>query len=215
MLLLKRILPVAVTVSIGWLVLISYLLPAPIQIGGNPFTLAELRGTLVGWGTVLAAFALLLGAVNLIFVHIRRIQRGQGAIFSLALVISAIGTFVLLVVQLVSLDQVFSAVILPAQSALGALLAIVLALAGFRALRQRRTVGMVLFVLAAILVVLTQPLSSILFGGVAGDVLTWLRTSVIDPITTGSLRGLLLGVAIGSLAVGLRILAGADKPQSD
>jgi hypothetical protein len=88
-------------------------------------------------------------------------------------------------------------------------LGILIAVAGFRALRVRRSVGMFLFVLSAIVVALTQPIA--LFGDILGPI----RVLLIDPITTGSLRGLLLGVALGGIAVGLRLLVGADKPQGD
>lgn len=215
----KRILPVAITVSIGWLVLISYLLPAPIQIGGSQVSLSDLRAVLVEWGVILAAFALLLGYLNLIAVHFRRISRRQGAPYSAALIIFsalALGYWIGSIVlgkraPADGLGDLFNWVISPAQSALGALLAIVLAIAGFRVLRVRRTLGMILFVLTAIIVVLTTPINS----GVLGDLPGWIRVALIDPITTGGVRGLLLGVALGSLAVGLRILTGADKPQSE
>ena len=214
--LFKRLLPVALTMAIGLLVLASYLVPdLAIRIGGNqPYTLAVLRAILVEWGVILAAFALLLGFLNLLAVHYRRIRRGQGVLFSLALIVSALVTLGLWIGSLLQrdtafLDGVFNLIIAPAQSALGALLAFVLAVAGFRALRQRRSVGMLLFVLTAVVVALTQPAT--LFREVLGPI----RTAVIDPITTGGIRGLLLGVAIGSLAVGVRILVGVDKPQSD
>jgi len=214
--LFKRLLPVALTMAIGLLILASYLAPdLAIRIGGNqPYTLAVLRAILVEWGVILAAFALLLGFLNLLAVHYRRIRRGQGVLFSLALIVSALVTLGLWVGSLIQGDTtflvgVFNLIIAPAQSALGALLAFVLAIAGFRALRQRRSLGMLLFVLTAIVVALTQPAT--LFREVLGPI----RTAVIDPITTGGIRGLLLGVAIGSLAVGIRILVGVDKPQSD
>jgi len=68
---------------------------------------------------------------------------------------------------------------------------------------------MVLFVLTAVVVVLTQP------AALFREILEPIRAGLIDPITTGSLRGLLLGVALGSLAVGLRLIFGADRPQGD
>lgn len=216
LLILKRVFPVALTIVIGWLILISYVFPGlEIRLGTNPpYTLAGLRAVLVEWGIILAAFALVLGFLNLLAVHYRRIRRGQGVLFSLALIVSALVTLGLWIGSLIQrdaafLDSVFNLIILPAQSALGALLAIVLAVAGFRALRRSRSLGMLLFVLTAIVVALTQPLT--LFGEVLGPI----RAGLIDPITTGGIRGLLLGVAIGSIAVGVRVLAGVDKPQSD
>ncbi len=244
MLLLKRTFPLVLTIAIGWLVLISYL-PSlgsqSIQLGGNsPFTLSGLRARLVEGAVVLAAVALVLGYINLLRVHTRRILQRQSLVYSLFLVISSVLTLglwigsVILALQAglreglplrdalndalqssTFLDVAFSWIILPIQSALGALLAILIAVAGFRALRTRRSVGMALFVLAAVFVLLTQPVSFTLFGAAVGNVLELFRSGVIDPITTGGIRGLLLGVALGSIVVGLRLLVGVDKPQSD
>ena len=223
--LLKRIFPVALTIAIGWLVLISFL---PLD-RSNPLvaSLVNVRAMLIEWALILAAFALLLGYINLIAVHIRRVQQGESIFYSIALIVSswfALGLWggsVLRALQaglplenairgMDSLDGVFNLIIAPAQSALGALLAILVAVAGFRALRTRRSAGMLLFVLTAIIVALTQPAVPPI-----GAVLRPIRELLIDPVTTGGLRGLLLGVALGSIVVGLRLLVGADKPQSD
>jgi hypothetical protein len=210
----KRILPVALTIAVGWLVLISFLPLEPASpLAG---TLTNLRAVLLEWAVILAAFALLLGFINLLLVHYRRIRQGQGILFSLALIVSALLTLGLWIGSLLQgeppmafLDSLFKLIVAPLQSAAGALLAILIAVAGFRALSVRRTLGMVLFVLTAVVVVLTQP------AALFGDILEPIRAGLIDPITTGSLRGLLLGVALGSLAVGVRLLVGADRPQGD
>ncbi|HEY4691007.1 MAG TPA: hypothetical protein VIK33_16980 [Anaerolineae bacterium] len=208
--LFRRILPVALTISIGWLVLLSFL-----PILNVPLT--PVRALLVDWAVLLAAIALVLGFINLIGVHFRRIARRENVVYSLTLIASAgialgywIGSMVIdQQPPDAGLNRLFTTIILPTQSALGMLLAILIAVAGFRALRVRRTVGMILFVLSAAVVAVTQPVA--LFGNILRPIREWL----IDPITTGSLRGVLLGVALGGIAVGLRLLVGADKPQGD
>jgi len=214
--LLKRTFPIALTMSIGLLVLISYLFPGDVIPVVN-VTWGTLRRILVGWAVILAAFALVLGYLNLLAVHFRRIRQGQSIVFSIVLVFSSLLTLVWWVLSMARgdnatlfLNTVFNWVILPGQSALGALLAILVAVAGFRALRVRKTVGMLLFVVSAIIVGLTQPVVPPI-----GELLRPVREIVIDPLTTGGLRGLLLGVALGSVIVGFRLLLGVDKPQSD
>jgi hypothetical protein len=203
----KKVIPIAVTIGFGVIVLISLLLRLPV--------LEAPRQVIVQWAVVLAAFALVLGWINLMVVHFRRFQSRQNMIYSLVLIISAGITLALWIASMAAgesaevMRSIFDRVIAPFQAALGALLALVLAVAGFRALRVRRSLGMILFVLTAVVVVLTQPL------GLLSDVLDLIRGNLIDPITTGSLRGVLLGVALGSIAVGLRVLTGADRPQSD
>ncbi|HLF25466.1 MAG TPA: hypothetical protein VJG32_03950 [Anaerolineae bacterium] len=226
MLLLKRIFPVALTIGVGWLVLLSYLFPG-LTVPFVGVTLTAVRAFLLEWAVILAAFALVLGVINLLGVHFWRFRSGQGAFFSLVLIASSgivLGLWIGSVIDLLGqgnsladafrlstvLNDAFENIVLPAQAALGALLAILIAVAGFRALRVRRSLGMVLFVLTAIVVALTQPIVPPL-----GEILRPIREGLIDPITTGGLRGLLLGVALGSVAFGLRLLVGADKPQGE
>lgn len=211
--LLKRLFPVALTFSIGLLVLLSFVLPG---VGAFGISLLDVRTILVQWAVVLAAGALVLGFFNLIGVHARRIRQGQGVLFSIVLIVSALITIGLWIGSLLRgdspalvLDGAFNLIIAPTQAALGILLAVLLAVAGFRALRVRRTVGMLLFVLTAVVVALTQPVVPVT------EVLRPVRELIFDPITTGSLRGLLLGVALGGIAFGVRLIVGADKPQGD
>jgi len=132
MLLFKRILPVALTVSIGWLVLVSFLPLDP----SSPLsaTLIDLRAVLVEWAVILAAAALVLGYFNLLRVHARRVLRHEGTVYSIALIAAsalALGYWVgsMLIGKrppTQALDELFNWIIAPSQSALGALLAGVL-----------------------------------------------------------------------------------------
>src|SRR4051812_8139063 len=54
-------------------------------------SIADLAGMLAQWATVIVAFALLVGLGNLVKVHIGRVvQRGEGWLYSLVLVASAL-----------------------------------------------------------------------------------------------------------------------------
>lgn len=225
--LFKRAFPVALTIAFAWLILISYFYLPLDPDSPDAAKLLNVRGVLVEWAVNLAAFALVLGFGNLIGIHARRIRSGESVLYSVVLIGGALFTLGLWIAHILSvmaeqqvpltvamqdpgfLVRAFDWIIAPLQSGLGILLAFVLAIAGFRAVQVRRSVGMVLFVATAIVVALTQPVVPLL------DILGPFRAVVIDPITTGSLRGLALGVALGSLAFGLRIIVGADKPQGD
>jgi uncharacterized membrane protein len=166
---------------------------------------------LVQIAVVIAGVAVLLGFIRLLSVHLQRIRRRKGIVYSFILIFSALVT---LAVTLLPGDTanmakavVFNDVIVPMQSALGALLAVFLALAAFRMLRRRRTFGSFCFLLSALVVLVTQ---------VPIDVpaLTTVR-QFVDAFTTGGLRGLLLGVAIGIVATAFRVLLFIDRPQSE
>jgi hypothetical protein len=217
---LTSILPTVVTALAGLLVLLSFLLPP----------LATLRAILVNVAAVMAAFALVLGFVHLILgVHVQRIQKGKGAFYSIILIVSAGLTIGLLIFERLVLASdptrpistfIFNNVITPMQSSLGALLTIFLAVAAFRLMRRRRTAGALWFLLSALIVLITQiplPFAINPDGSAAnlfGQILNGAR-NLIDAATTGGMRGLLLGVALGTIATAFRVLFFIDRPQSE
>ena len=193
--------PTVITGVVGVITFATFLLPSAVGW----------RMPLVQIAVVIAGVAVLLGFIRLLSVHLQRIRRRKGIVYSFILIFSALVT---LAVTLLPGDTanmakavVFNDVIVPMQSALGALLAVFLALAAFRMLRRRRTFGSFCFLLSALVVLVTQ---------VPIDVpaLTTVR-QFVDAFTTGGLRGLLLGVAIGIVATAFRVLLFIDRPQSE
>jgi hypothetical protein len=91
-----------------------------------------------------------------------------------------------------------------------ALLAVTLIYASIRLLRRRLNLVSVLFLLTVLLVLISSaPLP--FFGNIPilGNLVHPLITQVF---ATAGVRGILLGVALGTLTTGLRILLGADRP---
>ena len=194
-------LPAIITGIAGWIVLLSFIFTG----------LTALRVVLINIAVMVAGMALLLGFVRLLNLHLRRVQRRRSG-YSLVALITASVVFVVLVadrfLNLGATTLVFNAVIAPIQSSLGALLAIFLGAAAVRMAQRRRTWGTLWFLLSAIVVLLTQiPVSS-------NSILLPVR-QFFDALAMGGLRGLLLGVALGTLAVALRVLLAIDRPQSE
>jgi hypothetical protein len=193
--------PAIITGIAGLIVLLSFI-----------FTdLAALRVVLINIAVMVAGMALLLGFVRLLNLHLRRVQQRKSG-YSLVALITALVVLVVLVadrfLHLGATAWVFSAVITPIQSSLGALLAIFLGAAAVRMAQRRRTWGTLWFLLSAVVVLLTQiPVSS-------ESILLPIR-QFFDALAMGGLRGLLLGVALGTLAVALRVLLAIDRPQSE
>lgn len=78
--------------------------------------------------------------------------------------------------------------------------------------QRRRSVGAVFFLVSALVVLITQvPLPG--DNGIA-SFLAGVRI-LFDAITTGGMRGLLIGVALGTLATAFRVLFFIDRPQSE
>jgi hypothetical protein len=195
---LFNIVPTVITSVVGVITFTTFLVPSTVGW----------RMPLVQIAVVIAGVAVLMGFIRLISVHVQRIRGRKGIVYSFILIFSAVVT---LVITLLPGDTakavVFNDVIVPMQSALGALLAVFLALAAFRMLRRRRTFGSFCFLLSALVVLITQ---------VPIDVPA-LKTvrQFVDAFTTGGMRGLLLGVAIGIVATAFRVLLFIDRPQSE
>ncbi|MBN2390690.1 MAG: hypothetical protein JXR84_08205 [Anaerolineae bacterium] len=202
----KRFLPTIMAMLAGILILLGYLLPLDFLV-----TLRDV--ILLRWAMILAAFALIVAYLNLVFVHLLRLTSARKKKFtSLLVVLSAIGTLILVLVQGAEgawTQQVLSAVLIPGESALLALTAVTLIVAGMRILRARRTAGAVIFVIAAGIILLTTVAYS-----VYPRVFVVLREGV-NTLATAGMRGLVMGVALGVTLTALRILLGIDRPHSD
>ena len=200
---ITSIAPAIITGTAGVLVLLSFIIPTPL--------LRDVRTFLINIAVIVAGVALLLGFVRLLNLHLRRVQQRRSG-YSLVALIAAIGVFVVLVAdRLLTFGAsafVFNAIIAPIQSSLGALLAVFLGAAAVRMAQRRRTLGTFWFLLSAIIVLLTQiPVTS-------DSALLPIR-QFFDALALGGLRGLLLGVALGTMAVALRVLLTIDRPQGE
>ncbi|MEZ4710031.1 MAG: hypothetical protein R3A44_22685 [Caldilineaceae bacterium] len=160
------------------------------------------------WTLLLAAFGLLAGIFNLLWIHGQRIGRGQ-ADWPMSLVLIAVALAVFSVGMVESsgafgplMQWVFTNVLTPVQSALFALLAFFLAAAAYRYLRIGRH-GSSWMLFGALLMMLAQmPLMGGLLPVDAYSAIHWL----IDQPVMAALRGALLGSSLATLLVGLHLV---------
>lgn len=188
----------------GGIVLLGYFIPGA----------AALREIPLQWAVGIAAFALLVGVANLLSVHGRKIRdRQKGSLYSAILILAFAVTLVLAgwsgPAGGASL-WIFNYVQLPVEASLMAVLAVVLVYACARLLRRRANTMAWIFVITVLLVLLgTAPLY-FLKDIPAG--LDTVRAFLVQTLATAGARGILLGVALGTMAAGARILLGADRP---
>lgn len=200
-----RSLAVAITIGTGLLVLVNFFVQ-------NEF-LRRVQQTLLDWAMILAAVALLLGAVNVVATHLRKI-RGQrsGWVYSLFL-LAALGTVVLLGfadprgVASPAVSWLFLYVHVPLQATIFALTAFFIASAAYRAFRVRSVDSFIMFVAGLIVLLGQVPLGQAIWDRIAAAK-DWLLTYP----STGGARGIILGVALGTVLTGLRVLLGIDRP---
>jgi hypothetical protein len=191
----------AVAIAFGLIVLLGYFLRVDLLI--------SLRSILLEWALVLAAVALLIGLANLFYVHWRKMMAGgfysAVLLFSLVLTLGVVGWYG--PTHPNSL-WIFNYIQLPVESSLAAILAVVLIYAAVRLLYKRKDLLSVVFIGTVLVVLLaTTPLFGFEVPG-----LNELRTWIAQVPAVGGARGILLGVALGILATGLRILTGSDRP---
>lgn len=184
------------------------------QTSGDALGLAELvsrvSAFLVGSTAIIVTFALLLGFVNVVTVHWSRIRTRQpDFIYSAVLLVSLVLTLAVGLTGPTSggAQFIFAHILQPLESTFFALLALFMVTAAFRAFRINSFESF-FFILFAIIVLLGQVPISIYLREEIPIIKDWIMTV---PALAG-VRGILLGVALGTIATGLRILIGAERP---
>lgn len=166
--------------------------------------------TLYGWAVLLGAVVVLLGAFNLVWMHILRIQHGMAGWWqSLLLVVALIGV---LIAGLVNpsgdrsplVEWTFDAVLAPGYGALFALLVFFTAAAIYAQVHVRSKSGRwVLIGLLATLLV-QAPAARTLFPTSLSSAALW----VADVPLTATLRGVIIGVGLALVIVAVRFVVG-------
>jgi hypothetical protein len=170
--------------------------------------LRPLATQLYGWAVVLAAVALILGALNVAWVHLRRILAGQpGWGQSIALVAAMLVVFVTGVFSSAGatsplMEWLFDSVIAPGQATLFALLAFFMAGAAYRFLRVGRPGGAWMLAGVALVMVVQMPAANRLLPPAIGAIAGW----VFDVPSMAALRGVLLGSSFALLVAAFRFL---------
>jgi hypothetical protein len=196
----------AIAIAIGIIVLLGYFVELAI--------LQDIRTLLIGWAVIVAGSATLIGIVNLVLVHWRRVRAPRGRDLLSGVLLAAFLLTVIFGLFLGPSDSNFQRVVtsiqMPIEASLMAVLAISLAYASLRLLQKRKNAMTIIFVISTILFLL-------LSGGflatsenryVAGAL------GALNQLPVAGARGLLLGIGLGSLVTGLRILLGSDRPFS-
>jgi hypothetical protein len=207
----------AIAIGVGIIVLLGYFFGT--NAFGEATTVGILRDYFLQGAVVWAAVALLVGIFNLAAVHLRKIRGGKEGGYSVILLISLIGTLGIGLYDIAKtqLSQepnfqrvrwVFNHVQLPIETSLMAVLAVSLTFAVARLLARRLNILAIIFV-SVVLLLLIGAIPQITS---LTPIFTDLRTWIITVPAVGGARGILLGVALGTIAAGIRILTGRERP---
>ncbi len=198
-----RAIAVALAIATGLLVLLGYFLPP----------LAGVKNLLLNWTIILAGWAALVGVFNLISVHGDKIRRREkGSPYSAVLLVSLFATFIFgigLGPDNPNIRLLANAIIFPVEATLMALLAVTLLYASIRLLRRRTDLISLVFLATAALMLFA---SITLPFGVTGPLNNVIHPWMQQVLALGGMRGILIGVALGTLTTGVRVLFGEDRP---
>ena len=204
---IRRIAPVVVATTAGLLVLADFFIDAAV--------VDALGLYLIRTASVVTAFALILGLSNVATVHFRKIVNrdkswGYSVVLLGALAFTLTAGFLTGGPRSALMRRVFDSVLFPLEATIFSLLAFFLVAAVYRAFRVK-SFESGLFVVFGIIVLLGQmPVGALLW-----DQLPIIKDWVLDVPALAGMRGILLGVGLGTAATGMRVLMGIDRPYAE
>jgi hypothetical protein len=195
----------AVAIAVGFLVLLGTILPFPV--------LASIREVLINWAVILAGVGALIAIAHFLRLHIRKVSQPRDRDgYSLFLIIAFTLTFLFGIFYTpadIYFRPVITSVLVPIETSLLALLAFSLAVAVFQLVRKRKGLSTFLFLISLIFFLLyfSNAFPVHIQSPAIQQGLLFLQRLPI-----AGARGLILGIALGSLITGIRILLGLDRP---
>lgn len=203
---MKFPLSAVVAVISGIIVLAGYFIPvAPVQ---------QVSNLLLNWAVIIVATAVLVGVFSLIGVHWQKMQmRRNPDRYSIIVILVFIATVAAGLVTggpaYPGFQNIINYLQVPIESSLMAILTFTLALACLRLFKNRTNLMIFVFAGSAILFL-------ILYSGIlaANPDIPYVKDllGIIHRLPISGSRGILLGIALGSLLTGLRVLFGVDRP---
>jgi len=203
---LKDTIPVAIMTVIALVMILDFFI-------GDSTALDWINDTAVitrSWGIVISAFAMGLGAINLLRRHSRSIvRRDDNAFYSFLLVASMLVMIVLGVAsgtESPGYDFMFSNILSPASSTMYASIAFYIVTAAYRSFSARNLEGWLLLITAVIVMLGKAPIGSVIsdFFPVASN---WIESV---PNTAG-MRAIMMGAALGVISSAVKMFLGLDK----
>lgn len=198
---IKRTIPLMIVSVMASVLVIDYFIAIPV--------LDSLGSNLKDWGTLTAAFALFLGIANISRTHILRITRRSSKWWlSLWTILVMVSFFILGLINLRAPAYVQWYTII--QSGIGtttnALLAFYISSAAYRALRIKTSESAILVIAAVLAMMFNAPV-----GGAIHPMLPEVGKWVLDVPNAAAFRGVILGIATGVIALGVRMILQIEK----
>ncbi len=207
---MRREVPLVLTAIVGITMIIAHFLPP----------LNSLKDLFEDWFFIIAAFAIILGILNLILVNGNNIYRKQkGWPFGVVVIL---GFLIMTIIGLgfsggksfqdpgTPFYYLYTNVYSPLSATMFALLAFFVASASYRAFRARNIEATMLLLAAFILMIGRVPIGY-WFSDWLGDALGKTADWIMDFPQTAGQRAIMIGIALGVVSSALRVILGLER----
>lgn len=218
---MKREIPLIITSIAGLVFAISYFIPH------WPF--GESETIFADWISIIQAFAIWLGALNLLKVSLEKIQRQKdGWKYSVIIIVSLIGTIAIGFYdgfaglnqdpivsfrdQGTNFDWIFKNLYTPLTSTMFSMLAFFVASASYRAFRARNFDATLLLIAGFFVMGGRVPLFDLSISWATDyPFFSNLTSWIMDYFNTAGQRAIIIGIALGIMSSSLRIILGIER----
>lgn len=200
---MRREVPIAVTFISGILFLLDYFVKIP-------YVSENIVGQFLDWAIIVAAFALILGAANLLRIHVQKIIKKKKEWWNSVVLLVAMAVMAIVPILWTQQSPVytylFKHLFENLNGTMFALLAFYIASAAYRAFRVRTKEAALLLVAAVVVMLGATPVGAKIWSGFP-EYSGWLQTI----FTTAGMRGIMIGASLGAMVTSLRIIFGIDR----
>jgi hypothetical protein len=201
----SRGIPMIITFIVGILMIISY------YFGSSVVALKDASTVVQKWTVIVAAFALIIGLVNISRIHVNHIIRRTKGQWIFSLWCLAI-MYIMLAVGLLGTTKhpgyqwLYTWVFLPIDATMYSSLAFFISSAAYRAFKARNIESAIMLVSGIVVMLMNAPIGTIIWQGfpIIGS---WImKTPVV-----GAQRAFMITFVLGTVAIGIRTLLGMER----
>ena len=208
---MRREVPLVITAVVGIVFIVSYFLPHP------PFN--RLNSWFADWFAIIQACAIVLGALNLLWLSTQKVaRRREGWGYAAIIIISFLTMTVVGVasgrgyVTARGFGWLYNYTYVPLSAAMYAILAFFVASASYRAFRARNVEATLLLGSAFLVLLGLVPIGDVLTGFMQpGYRLSDLQLWIMDFPQTAGQRAIMIGIALGLVSTALRVILGIER----